>query len=130
LAVADAAAALAGVRWGRHLYATWGGNKSLEGSLAFLSASLLCSLLALLILTDLTVAHAALISTLISTVATLVEAVAGKGIDNFLLPILGFLLVRTLLGWNEPALLASLLLTMLLAGALVRSVLRHWRRAV
>jgi phytol kinase len=119
LAVADAAAALVGVRWGRRRYAAWGGSKSLEGSVAFLLASLPCSLIPLLMLTDLTALRASLMSALLSTLAMLLESLAGKGPDNFLLPVVGFLLMRRLLDWNEPALLVSLLVVALLTVALL-----------
>jgi phytol kinase len=97
LAVADAAAALIGVRWGRRRYATWGGTKSLEGSAAFLLAALPCSLIPLLLLTDMTLLSALLTSTLLSATGTVVEGMAGKGLDNFLLPVVGFLFLRGLL---------------------------------
>lgn len=125
LAIADAAAALVGVRWGRRHYPTWGGSKSLEGSAAFLLAALPCSLIPLLLLTDMTLSRAALTSALLSAIATLVEALAGKGLDNLLLPVLGFLLLQGLLGWSESALLVSLLVVVLLTGALVLLLLRH-----
>lgn len=125
LAVADAAAALVGVRWGRRRYATWAGSKSLEGSAAFLLASLPCSLIPLLVLSDLTALRAVLISALLSALAALLEAVSGKGLDNFLLPVAGFVLLRFLLGWNETALLVSLSLVVLVAGLFVLRLLQH-----
>ncbi len=127
LAVADAAAALAGVRWGRRRYAVWGANKSLEGSVAFLLASLPCSLIPLLIFTEFSTLRAALISALLSIFATLLEFLAGKGVDNFLLPVMGFLFLRWLLDWNEVVISTSLLVFLLLAGAFVLHLIRHGR---
>lgn len=119
LAVADAVAALVGVRWGRRRYSVWGGSKSFEGSAAFLLAALPCCLIPLLMLTDHSVWRAALVSVLLSTLAMLLEASGGKGLDNFFLPVVGFLLLQGLLKWNEPALLLSLLVVVLLTAALV-----------
>jgi phytol kinase len=99
LAVADAAAALVGVHWGRRRYAAWGGSKSLEGSTAFLLAAVPCTMIPLL-MTDLPAWRAVLISALLSILAMFLEALAGKGLDNFFLPVVGFLLMRGMLDWN------------------------------
>ena len=48
LAVADAAAALVGVGFGRRLYRTIGGWKTMEGSAAFLACAFLCVFIALI----------------------------------------------------------------------------------
>lgn len=128
LAVADAAAALVGVGWGRRRYEIWGASKSLEGSVAFLLTSLPCSLIPLLMLTELTALRATLISALLSTLATLLEFLTGKGLDNFLLPVVGFLLLWRLLDWNEAALSVSLLVVVLFTGAFVLHLIRYRRR--
>lgn len=127
LTVPDAAAALIGVRWGRRRYAVWGGSKSLEGSVVFLLASLPCSLIPLLVLSDLTALRATLTSALLSTLVTLLEGVGGKGTDNFLIPVIGFELLRVLLDCSEPALVVSLLVVTLLTRALVLLLPRYRR---
>lgn len=125
LAIADAAAALVGVPWGRRHYLALGGCKSLEGSAAFLLAALPSILVPLLLLTDMTLSRAALVSGLLSVSAMVVEAIAGKGLDNLVIPVFGFALLRELLGWSQQMLLVSLLAVVLLVGARVLILLRY-----
>jgi phytol kinase len=125
LTIADAAAALGGVRYGRRHYASLGGSKSLEGSTAFLLAALPCSLVPLLVLTDISLSRAALMSSLLSASAMVVEAISAKGLDNLAIPVCGFVMLRGVLGWSELMLLFSLLAVALLIGARLLILLRY-----
>ena len=119
LAVADVVAALAGLRHGRHRYGVLGGSKSLEGSGGFLLASFLCSLVPLFLTAEIAPVRAVLIAAVLSTSTTLLEAAAAKGLDNLLLPVVGYILLRNFLDWSALALLGSLLLIVLTAAILV-----------
>ncbi|NJL06119.1 MAG: hypothetical protein HC911_14690 [Chloroflexaceae bacterium] len=80
LTLADPAAALVGKRYGR------GNGKSLAGSLAFFVVALLCSIGALL-LAGLPLAAVAGAAVGVSLAATLIERLAGWGLDNLLIPL-------------------------------------------
>lgn len=95
LTYADAVAALIGTRFGLHRFRTIDGTKSLEGSLAFFSAALIC------VAVPLELTHqpnAFAIATLVSGALMIVEASAWSGLDNALIPLAGGLLVRSLAG--------------------------------
>lgn len=85
LALPDSAAAIIGQRWGKHSYSLGGAKKSGEGSMAFfiiaVSVSLLVGFYSGLPLSDLF-----LRSVLVSGALTIVEAISGRGMDNFTLP--------------------------------------------
>lgn len=99
LTFGDAAAALAGIAFGRHKFRTTEGHKSVEGSLAFLVVSTAVTLLTLIALApDLAVAMAMLVALLLACLLMVFEAIAWRGLDNLLLPVLGFLLLRYYLG--------------------------------
>jgi phytol kinase len=86
LTLADPAAAMIGVRFGRQHYPTIKGQKSVEGSLAFCLIALLCSL-GLLSLSGLNLT-VLLLAILITLVTMLAEALAWHGLDNLLIPLL------------------------------------------
>ena len=93
LTFADPAAALVGVRLGRTRFASFGGAKSGEGSLAFFVVALPCVVLPLgLVGTPL--AAALLTALAIAGAATFIEAASGRGLDNLLVPLCGFMLLR------------------------------------
>lgn len=91
LTLADPAAALVGKRYGR------GSGKSLAGSLAFFAVALLCSVGALL-LAGLPLAAVAGVAVGVSLVATLIERLAGWGLDNLLIPLGSQMLLLVLAG--------------------------------
>jgi hypothetical protein len=88
LVVSDAVAALVGSRFGRVLYEVDEGEKSLEGSLAFLGTAYVAIAGVLLGMTDLPPANCALAALLVALLATQMEAIALGGADNLFLPIL------------------------------------------
>lgn len=109
LTVADALAALVGVRYGRTRYETADGRKSLEGSFAFFGAAFLSSHVPILVLTDIGRPESLLVGLCFATLVMLLEAVSWRGLDNLLIPLGGFLILRELLALDlaSLALLAS-----------------------
>jgi phytol kinase len=97
LTFADTAAAVAGKRYGRRRYPAPGGYKSLEGSTAFFVAAGICSLVPLTLAPGGAPATALFIALTLSLVMTLVEAFSFRGLDNLLIPLLGYLVLRVLL---------------------------------
>ncbi|MHA3979244.1 hypothetical protein ACW9UR_16320 [Halovulum sp. GXIMD14794] len=94
LTVADAAAALAGLRYGRTFYSAGLSRKSLEGSTIFFLLTLILSMVCLLLLTDVPRANVIAISGAIAGFATLVEADSWQGFDNLFVP-MGVLIFLT-----------------------------------
>lgn len=84
---ADSAAALAGARYGRWCYAVAGGNKSIEGSVAFMVVSFTTVYPILLIFGPVNQDAVVFAAAALAFATTMIEAVAGKGLDNFLVPI-------------------------------------------
>ncbi|HXH48206.1 MAG TPA: hypothetical protein VNM47_02445 [Terriglobia bacterium] len=113
LTVADAASSLVGKRYGRLRYKVHGGSKSVEGSLAFLLAAFLVAEMGLLLLEPAAGLDKILVALVLALTLTLVEAAAGKGSDNFLVPLAAFVLLRSLLAMSR----------LELAGAVAISVL-------
>jgi phytol kinase len=98
LAVADAAAALVGVGYGKvHFLTAEGGRKSAEGSLAFVVAAYLCVHVPLLLWTTTGRAEALLISLNVALVAMMAEAIAWRGLDNLIIPFFVYVFLRTYL---------------------------------
>jgi len=98
LTLADAAAALVGVNYGNQQYETSEGMKSAEGSLAFFLCAFLCVHIPLLLGSDVGRAETLVIALLLALVAMLFEAIAWAGLDNLILPLVGYLLLRIYLG--------------------------------
>jgi phytol kinase len=87
LTFADSAGALIGGRYGRSRYSARSDAKSIEGSTAVLVASVLCATLALIWPGGESWTSALAGGLLIGAAATVVEAIAGRGLDNLLLPL-------------------------------------------
>jgi phytol kinase len=94
LALADAAAALVGSRYGHWRYTTADGLKSTEGSFAFFLCAFLCVHIPVLLATDTGRLETVLIAVLVAWVAMLFEAIAWGGLDNLALPLVSHLLLR------------------------------------
>jgi phytol kinase len=124
LALADAAAALVGVRYGLTRYHTAEGLKSAEGSVAFFTCAFLLVHVPLLLWTDLGRVETVLVALLLAWLATLFEAVAWAGLDNLVLPLASFLLLRLYMQMSIADLLLRLAETAVLLGILLLYV---WR---
>ncbi len=90
LTLADTAAALVGIRYGRVRLTIAPGGKSVAGSIAFFIVAFICASIPVVLL-----GHAELPSVLagaaiLACVTTTVEAVAGNGLDNLLVPLAAF----------------------------------------
>lgn len=94
LTFADTAAALVGGRWGVLRFTIGGDTKSVEGSCAFLTVSLICCVAAMSLLGPFSVAAAVTVACLVAPVLTVVEAVSGDGVDNLLIPLGGYMCLK------------------------------------
>jgi phytol kinase len=86
LALADATAALIGMRYGTLPYLTTDGAKSVEGSVAFFFVAFMTVLIPLLLWTDVPRAETLLLSLTIALLVMLFEGISWGGIDNLLVP--------------------------------------------
>jgi phytol kinase len=109
LALADAVAALVGVRYGRRRYETVDGHKSAEGSVAFFTVAFFCAHVPLLLATDLGRAETLLIALTMGFLVMIFEAIAWRGLDNLFIPLLTYLVLLIFLKLDAPALLARLI---------------------
>jgi len=114
LTFADAVAALAGVRYGQIQYQATEGHKSAEGSIAFFTVAFLSTHIPLLLLTDTGRVESVLIGLVLGFVAMLLEAVAWRGLDNLFIPLGGFVLLKSYLEMDIPALAARFAVTLVL----------------
>jgi phytol kinase len=94
LTLCDSAAALVGKRFGRFRYAVSDGLKSIEGNIAFFCCSFLLIMAILWINIDLGFQKIILISILLSSLGTLLEAMSWKGFDNLLVPLGVYFLLK------------------------------------
>jgi phytol kinase len=123
LALADAVAALIGLYYGQVRFATLDGEKSVEGSLAFFLVTFLCVHTALLLFTGVGRAESMMIGVVIGLVVMMSEAIAWRGIDNLVIPLLCFALLRAYMGMSASE-LSVRLSVLLLLGLFVL----FWRR--
>lgn len=127
LALADAVAALIGVRYGSLQYATVDGKKSAEGSSAFFLAAFFSVHVPLLLATDVGRAETLLIALVVGFLIMLFEAIAWRGLDNLFIPLVCFLVLKIYLGppcLEVPALVARVVVLLLLFGFVL--VWRSW----
>ncbi len=116
LALADAVAALVGVRYGQLQYQTSDGIKSVEGSLAFFLVAFFSAHLPLLLLTDTGRAEAVLIATILAVLVMMLELVAWRGLDNLFIPLGAHAFLRLYLGEDAQLLLFHLLVAIIFAA--------------
>ena len=123
LAIADASAALIGKQYGKVFYTVSGGDKSVEGSLAFFLAAFFCVHVPVLLFTDTPRVECLLIGINIGLMVMMAEAAAWWGLDNLIIPLFSYVLLRTFLHLDAAELLQHL-------GFLVALSLfiRYWRR--
>jgi phytol kinase len=100
LTVADTAAALVGEEYGRLQFVTGGGDKSLEGSVAFFLAAFLSVHIPVLLLSDTGRPESLLIGVTLALMVTLAEAVTWWGLDNLLIPLFAYGLLRAFVGMD------------------------------
>lgn len=108
LTLADAVAALIGVRYGLVHYTTAEGEKSVEGSTAFFTVAFLSTHIPLLLFTNTGRAEALLVALTVGFLVMLLEAIAWQGLDNLFIPLGAFILLKTSLTMDVAALAAPL----------------------
>ena len=126
LTLADPIAALTGMVRGRTFYQTASGTKSIEGSLAFCAAAVVLTYMPLLA-AGIAAPIAWCLALLTGILTTLAESVAWRGLDNALIPLLGFAVLTTHLDLTVSALAPR---TGLLAGGLLLAIASLRRSAV
>jgi len=94
LTLADAVAALVGIRYGQHRFCTSEGTKSAEGSLAFFMVAFLSAHVPLLLLSSTGRAESLLIALVLGILVMLFEAVSVGGLDNLFIPLGCYALLR------------------------------------
>lgn len=97
LALADTAAALVGVRFGRLRYAVAGGGKTIEGSAAFLVTAFLCAYIPILLSGHAPMSVAMVTAAALAGITTVTEAFSRNGLDNLLVPLAAFATLSVLL---------------------------------
>lgn len=125
LAVADAAAALVGRRYGAVRYRVEGSRKSLEGSLVFLVVAFLAIHLPMLLMTDLPRPVCVLAALLVALLVTGFEAISLGGADNLFVP-LGVVVVLAKITTKPPGEVAFQLASLIVLFGLIALV--AWRR--
>jgi phytol kinase len=124
LTLADATAALIGVRYGMVMFETFeGGRKSLEGAVAFFTVAFLCTHLTLLLVSHVGRVETLLIGVEIGFLVMLVELVAWRGLDNLFIPLFSFALL-----YNIEYLQTYELANRLWVLALLAGFIALWRR--
>ena len=115
LTLADAVAALVGIRYGQHRFCTSEGTKSAEGSLAFFMVAFLSAHVPLLLLSSAGRAESLLIALVLGILVMLFEAVSVGGLDNLFIPLGCYALLRRYLMLEADELLLRLGAILLLA---------------
>ncbi len=123
LAVADTFAALVGKEYGKQRYNDRGGGKSVEGSVAFFFAAFFCVHVPVLLFTDTPRLESLLIGVNIGIMVMMAEAAAWWGLDNLIIPLFSYLLLRSFLHLDALELVQHL--TCLIGLSLF---IRFWRK--
>ncbi len=119
LTIADAAGALAGIRYGRTPFATLSGTKSIEGCIAFLLVAFFAAHVPLLLLSDIGRTESLLAAAILATMVMLVEAITTRGLDNFVVPVGACLLLQQYLEMAPAALASRLVVIVLLLASVL-----------
>ena len=90
LTLADTAAALVGIRYGRARLTIAAGDKSVAGSIAFFIVAFLCASIPVVLLGHAELPAVLAGAAMLACVTTTVEALAGNGLDNLLVPLAAF----------------------------------------
>lgn len=122
LTFADTFAALVGEQYGKLRLNMGGDRKSYEGVLAFFLAAFFCVHVPVLLWGGAGRLESLLIGIDLSILTMMAEAAAWWGLDNFIIPIWGYLLLKSLLKMSAAELAAHLAFVLALG-----LVLRAWR---
>lgn len=113
MALADATAALIGLRYGAHRYRATEGRKSAEGSLAFFVVAAV-SVFVPLMVGEVEWRKGLLISVTLGLLVMALEAIAWRGLDNLFVPLGTFVLLKVFLGFEIGQLATRLLIAIAL----------------
>jgi phytol kinase len=122
LTLADAVAAVIGLRYGAHLYSSAERPKSVEGSAAFFVVAFVSAFVPLQLMTGLGLTETLLISVMLGALVMIVEAISWTGLDNLFVPIGTWVFLNANI--DEPV----AKLTVVLAGLLVLAAFGFWFR--
>lgn len=122
LTLADAAGAMAGTRWGNHIYSSGDGFKSIEGSSGFLVVAFVSVLVPLLWIGSTGFSQAFWIALILATLAMMAEGFSDRGFDNVILPLGCFFVLNQIIDLEIPSLtgrfiILALLLAVVLTGS-------------
>lgn len=117
LTLADVASSLIGKHFGRLRFRVQGGSKTVEGSLAFLLIAFVVAEFGVLLYAHRGGLDILLVGLTLALPTTLVEALAGKGSDNFFVPFAAFVLLRSLLSMGGLELVMALAISVLVVPA-------------
>ena len=122
LTLADAFAAIVGVRYGKSHYDAAEGIKSIEGSLFFFITAFLCVQIPLLLLSDYANGQIILVALFIALLITLCEAASWQGLDNLFIPLGAYMVLSTYLNFEVQTLmlLTSILVVIVIAAGYIR----------
>ncbi|WP_420454260.1 hypothetical protein [Rubrivirga sp.] len=116
LGIAGPTAALVGASHGRKAFATDEGPKSREASVAFAFVAFLCVHVPLLMFTPVGRAEALWIAAIVAVLATIVEAVSWRGLDNVFVPLGTYAVLLRLLTFPATLLAGHAVVLGLLVG--------------
>jgi phytol kinase len=120
LTFADAAAALVGIFYGVLHFETPDGMKTIEGSLAFFVVAFFCAYLPMRLCTDFGSNEILLMAFLLAFLLMIVEAAVGwKGLDNLLIPVIGFFVLKGLIDCTLAELISQTAITLSLSISLM-----------
>jgi len=119
LSLADSAAAIVGERFGNLRFRLITDQKSIEGSVTFLTVTFLCAYAPLLLFGEADWINALLIAMIVSMLLTAIEAAAWRGLDNLFIPLATLMLLRGYAKANVDDLFAHLAVILLLAAGVL-----------
>lgn len=123
LALADAAGALIGRRYGFVRYETDDGVKSLEGSSGFFMTAFMATHIPLLLWTSVGRLESILISVVMGLLLMMIEAIAWRGLDNLFVPLVTYICWVRMLPLSALQLYGRLAVLVILL-----TLLSFWRR--
>ncbi|MCC6981671.1 MAG: hypothetical protein IT535_00220, partial [Bauldia sp.] len=126
--LSDAAAALAGTRYGRRVFSIGDGQKSLEGVAIFFLVSWILAMVVLLLMTDVDRLTVVLLGLVVAAFGALVEADSWHGFDNLFVPVGVHLFLQSHID-SSPLPIAVIAATFILALLVVAGAAQHLRLA-
>ena len=119
LTLADTGAGLIGGSYGRERYVIGKGQKSFTGSITFFVIAFLCTDVPLLVFTGMAHGEATFIAVLTALSTTALEACAHRGLDNLLIPVGAFVVLKVCVDLKTPVLTTGLaIVVVLIVGAM------------